>query len=145
MTKFSTSIRTGMLTSTGAKTALQAGSLLIYGGATPTDADAAVTGTLLATLSNNGDGTGLNFDDAVNALLSKASAQIWKTNSVTTTGTGTYWRFVATGDDGTASTTAKRAQGTIGGAGSDMVMGNTTFTAGQPWSLNYFQIALPTL
>lgn len=146
MAKFSTGLRTGMTDSTGARTALNNGFLKIYGGAVPADADAAVTGTLLATLSDNGGGGGLTFiSPVVAATLTKTAAQVWKTNSITATGTATYWRFVAAADDGTLSTTAPRIQGTVGTVGADMEMSNTLFTAGQPWTLNSFAALLPTL
>lgn len=47
MAKFSSGLRTGMAYATGAREALTGGTLRIFGGAVPTDADAAETGTLL--------------------------------------------------------------------------------------------------
>ncbi|AVS68129.1 hypothetical protein C8245_22900 [Paracidovorax avenae] len=145
MAKFSTGLRNGMLESTGFKEALQGAVLKIYGGAVPADADAAVAGTLLATLTDNGGSGGLNFGTAAGGILSKDTAQVWKTNSIPTTGSATYFRLAPASDDGSASTTTPRLQGTIAALNADMNVSNTLFTAGQPWTLNYFAVALPTL
>ena len=145
MAKFSTGLRTGMVYATGAREALQGGALKIFSGAVPADADAAETGTLLAEFTDNGGGGGLNFEVPTAPVLTKAAAQVWKDNSVNATGNASYFRFVATGDTGGASTTAARIQGTAGLAGSDLVLGNIVFTAAEARTLNYFSVALPTL
>lgn len=145
MAMFSTGLRTGMLDNTGARTALALGTLRIFSGAVPASADAAETGTLLAELTNNGTATGLTFDPAVAGILSKTAAEVWKDNSNNATGTASYFRFVAVGDTGLLSTTQCRIQGLCGVVASDMIMANTTLTSGNPFTLNYFSVALPTL
>lgn len=144
MSKFSTGLRTKALNDTPVRTQLAGGSLRILSGTPPATADAAETGTLLAVLSVAGGGTGLTFDTAVDGVLSKAAAEVWMDSSVNANGTGGYWRYVAAGDTAAASSTQSRVQGTIGLAGTDMVVTNNTFTAGTSWTLDYFVLALPT-
>lgn len=144
MAKFSTGLRNGMLGDMGAKTQLDLGFLQIYAGTAPASADDVVGGTLLATLTDDGGGNGLTFEMPVGAVLSKTAAQIWKTDGIVTTGTASYFRFVSATDTGAASTTEPRIQGLIGTVASDMNVSNTLFTAADPFTLNFFSVALPT-
>ena len=147
MAKFSTGLRNGMLTDVGFLEALDGGVLKIFSAQdVPASADAAETGVLLMTLTAGGDGTtGLTFDPPVAGVLSKSPSEVWMTPSVDTAGTCAYFRFVAQNDDGTASDTAPRVQGTVGAIGADMNLTNTTVTAGTPWTLNYFHVGLPSM
>lgn len=119
------------------KTLFNLGFLKIYAGSAPATADAAVTGTLLCTVSNNSTGTGLTFDTtAVGGVIPKAPAETWSgTNGAS--GTATHFRLVAVGDDGTLSTTQARVQGTIGVGGTDMVVGSAALTNGATFTINY--------
>lgn len=119
------------------------GFVKIYSGTVPATADAALGGaTLLCTVSINSTGTGLEFAaTASGGVLAKDSGDTWSgTNAAT--GTASFYRLVAVGDDGTSSSTQARVQGTIGTGGSDMNVGSTTLTSGQPFTLNYFTQAL---
>jgi hypothetical protein len=144
MAKFSTGLRNSMLESSAFKTLFANCKLRVYSGAVPADADAAVTGTLLAELSAGGTGTGLNFDVASGGAIPKEPSEVWMTSAAAASGTPSYFRLVQNADAGAASTTLPRVQGTAGGAGADLVMTNPALTAGQPWTLNYFSVGLPT-
>ena len=146
MAKFSTGLRNGMLSGLSLKAALDGGSLLLFSGPVPATADAAETGTVLMRLTVGGDGkTGLSFGTAENGVISKSEAEVWATSAVDTSGTISYFRFVSSTDSGGDSTTKARIQGTAGIVGTDLVLTSTEVTAGQPWTLNYFNVALPTL
>ena len=141
MAKFSTPLRTSMLGTTPFKTLMNNCELRIFSGVAPSTADAAQTGTLLATLKNGGS-TALSFGTAADALIAKDPAQTWMTTSITATGTASHFRLVVIADDGTASP-AMRVQGTVAKVGADMNLGNVVFTSGLPWTLNYFEVAFP--
>ena len=146
MAKFSTGLRNGMLSGLSLKAALNGGSLLLFSGPVPATADAAETGTALMSLTVGGDGTtGLSFGTAENGVISKSETEVWATSAVDTSGTISYFRFVSSTDSGGDSTTEARIQGTAGIVGTDLVLTSTEVTAGQPWPLNYFNVALPTL
>jgi len=106
------------------KNAFDNGLIRLYDGVPPASADDAISGTLLWTISLNGDGSGLVFDAAaVGRSMVKPSAAVW--SGPTIAGTPTYYRLVAAGDTGAASTAEKRVQGTVGAlAGVDLYMTN---------------------
>lgn len=146
MAKFSTGLRNGMLSGLSLKAALNGGSLILFSGPVPPTADAAATGTVLMSLTVGGDGTtGLTFGSAADGVISKSEAEVWATSAVDISGTISYFRFVSSTDSGGDSTTEARIQGTAGIVGTDLVLTSTEVTAGQPWTLNYFNVALPTL
>ena len=144
MAKFSTGLRNGMLSGLSLKAALDGGSLYLFSGPVPATADAAETGTVLMCLTVGGT-TGLTFGSAADGVISKSEAEVWATSAVDTSGTISYFRFVSSTDSGGYSTTEARIQGTAGIVGTDLVLTSTEVTAGQPWTLNYFNVALPTL
>lgn len=119
------------------KTIFNLGFLKIYGGTPPASADAAATGTLLCTVSNNSTGTGLTFDPAATGgVLPKKSGEVWSGVNGTA-GTATHFRLVAAGDTGALSTTEARVQGTIGIGGTDMVVGNPVLASGATFTINF--------
>lgn len=105
--------------------AFDSGLLNIYTGSAPATADAAVTGTLLASMTLPAD--------AFAAAASKACAKAgtWSDSSANNTGTAGYFRIVTSSDDGTSSTTQKRIQGTCGQGSGDMNLDNTSIASGQ--------------
>lgn len=145
MAKFSTGLRNGMLSGLSLKAALNGGSLRLFSGPVPPTADAAATGTVLMRLTVGGGTTGLSFGTAENGVISKSETEVWATSAVDTSGTISHFRFVSSTDSGGDSTTEARIQGTAGIVGTDLVLTSTEVTAGQPWTLNYFNVALPTL
>ena len=143
MAKFSTSLRTSMLGVSSFTTLMSDCELRIFAAVTPpATADAAETGTLLATLKDGGTDP-LTFGTPAAGVIGKTESETWMTSSVTASGTATYFRLVLIGDAGTA-TAAPRVQGSIAKIGADMNLGNVVFTSGLPWTLNYFDVELPT-
>ena len=143
--KLSTGLRNAMLDSSNLRTLLNGGLINVYDGTVPSTADAALSGnTLLCTFSLNSTGAGINFDTAaVGDTLSKAPAEVWAGNPAAT-GTGTFYRHVAIGDDGTLSTTQARIQGELG-AGNEMLLATNVFTVGVNRVLDAYSITFPTL
>lgn len=143
--KLSTGLRNAMLDSSNLRTLLNGGLIKVYDGTVPATADAALSGnTLLQTFSLNSTGAGINFDTAaVGDTLSKAPAEVWAGDPAAT-GTGTFYRHVAVGDDGTLSTTQARIQGELG-AGNEMLLATNVFTVGVNRVLDAYSITFPTL
>lgn len=144
--KHSTGLRNGMMGSQGFKALMDGGRVRIYAGTEPATADAALGGaTLLNELTVNGDGsTNLTFAAPANAVITKASGEVWSGTSVAT-GVATFFRYVKPADAGGASTTDLRIQGTVAALGADMNLSSTSFTSGTPFTLNYFSDTLPSL
>jgi hypothetical protein len=139
----STGLRNKLLDTGSLKTIFAAGFLKIYSGSAPASADAAVTGTLLCTISIASGGTGINFAAAAaSGAIPKLSSETWSgTNAAT--GTAGYYRHVAVGDDGTLSTTQARMQGSIGTAGEDLNLSSTSLTSAATTTIDYYSAALP--
>jgi hypothetical protein len=117
--------------------------LLIYSGAPPATADAAPTGTLLSTISNNSTGTPLTFGTPVGGVLPKNPSQVWSgVNSAP--GTAGYFRFVTGTDSGALSTTDVRIQGTCGTSAADLNMTSLALSAGAPQVIDACNLTLPT-
>jgi hypothetical protein len=139
----STGLRTAMLGSSGLSEQLNLGFINIYSGAPPATADAAVTGTLLCTISNNATATGLTFDAAAAGTLPKKASEVWKGVNAAS-GTAGYFRFVAVGDTGVLSTTQARLQGTIATAGADLNLSSVNLTSGADQTIDAANFTLPT-
>lgn len=145
--KASTGLRNKLLDTGSLKATLALGFLKIYTGAEPATADAAATGTLIATISNNSTGTGVNLAAAaVAGVIPKLSSEVWS-GLVAAGGPhiAGYFRHVAVGDTGALSTTEARLQGSIATAGADLNISSTTLTTGATQTIDYYSIALPTL
>jgi hypothetical protein len=128
MLKISTGLAAKLMVTGSAKSLFDGGLIKVYGGTVAADADAAATGTLLWTISVGGTGTGITFESAaVGRSMVKKTSETWQ--GATTAGTATYYRLVASGDDGTLSTTQARVQGTVGNqADADFYMSNPTLS-----------------
>ena len=146
MAKFSTGLRNAMLTGQSFKSTMDGGLLHIYAGTPPTTADDSVSGaTPILTLSVDGTGGGLHFAmTAENGAIGKDTSELWK-GVIQATDAATWFRFAAAGDTGAASDLEPRIQGSIGVAGTDMLMANTTLTETEEFTLNYFTVVLPTI
>ena len=143
--KLSTGLRNAMLDSSNLRTLLNGGLINVYDGTVPSTADAALSGnTLLCTFSLNSTGAGISFDTtATGDTLAKAPAEVWAGNPAAT-GTATFYRHVAVGDDGTLSTTQARIQGEVG-PGHEMILATSVFTVGVNRELDFYTITFPTL
>jgi hypothetical protein len=152
--KYSTGLKNKLLGSASGsgslKTLMDDGYINVYSGAVPADADADEgAAVLLVQYSDNGAaagaGNGLDLEtEAVGGAISKETTQVWKGTSVAG-GVATFWRFVTLTDGGASSTTDKRMQGTVGGAGADLFVASTTFVTATDYTLDYFSVAIPNL
>lgn len=141
--KISTGLRNHLLVTGSLKSALDGGFIKIYSGAEPASADDAATGTLLCTVSVNSTGTGINFETAAaSGVLTKETTEVWSGVNAAS-GTAGYFRHVASGDDGTSSTTQKRIQGSIAVAGADLNLSAVGLTSGATQTIDYYNVALP--
>ena len=112
--KQSTGLRNYMLLTGSLKTAMDLGYINIYAGNVPATADAALDGTntVLCKITNASSATGLTFANTDSGgSIAKNSSEVWSGINAAT-GTATFYRHVAVGDDGTLSTTQSRLQGT---------------------------------
>lgn len=126
------------------KAALDGGFLAYYSGTVPASANDAIDSgsSVLAKFTESDDGsTGLTFESsATDGVLKKNSSETWK-STVGTAGTATFFRFYDSSDDGSsASTTAKRIQGTLGTtAASDAQLATTTLAKDAVLTVDIFQ------
>lgn len=148
--RFSTGLRNALLGSADFQTAFLNGVLRIYSGAQPATADAAVTGTLLIEITNGGGAfshgsptNGLQFDEPVSGVISKAAAQTWQGNGVAAGVAG--WARLSGNplDDGSSSTTLARMDMSVGKTGADLNLSNTTVAIGAPQTIDVFSLAMP--
>lgn len=140
--KSSTGLRTQLLGTSSLKTIFDAGSeIRIYAGAVPASADDAIgSATLLVTLLASGDP--ITFGSAAGGTMPKNPSETWTGVNVAN-GTPTFYRHVLTTDDGSASTTAPRYQGSVAVVGADMNLTASTLTSGATQTLDYHAVALP--
>ena len=158
--KVSTPLANDLVAGESLRSALTAGFLILFSGAEPATADAALdmagTHTQLCLITVGNDGTtGLTFEaTAANGAIQKTIGQNWSgTNtfvgfhSAASTQLATFFRFIAAADFAelgrTVATTQKRIQGNIGTLGTNMVLTNATLTAANVQGLNTFQINQP--
>ena len=142
--QISSGLRDHLLISGSFKSALDGGVIRIYSGTMPATADADSSGlTVLCTISLDATGTGITWGSTVTAgILSKNTAEIWR-GLIGTTGTATFFRFLAIADTGAASTTAKRVQGTMGLVGADLNFSNVNLVAGNYRVIGSLNVTLP--
>jgi hypothetical protein len=143
--KLSTGLRNKLLDTGSLKSTFAAGFIKIYAGTVPADADSSIgSATLLCTISVSSSGTGINFaTSASGGSISKASGETWSGVNAAT-GTATFYRHVAVGDDGTSSTTQARMQGLVGTAGAELNLTSVSLNSGATQAIDYYTVALPT-
>ena len=139
----STGLRNILLGSGSLKSTFDAGSeIRVYSGPVPADADASIGAAVLLVPIKNG-GAGLTFDSApVAGVLVKNPSETWSGTNVAG-GTPSFYRHVLTGDDGAASTSAPRYQGSVGVAGADMNLTASSLVNGASQGLPYHAVSLP--
>jgi hypothetical protein len=121
------------------------GYLAVFAGSQPADADTGSgAAVLLGTTTNNDDGTtALAFDATVAGVISKAAAQNWKFHGLTT-GVAGWFLLYQTGDTYTGSSTSyARITGTIGTAGADLNISNTSIVTAAVTTIDTFTISIP--
>lgn len=146
--KVSSGLRNALLDTGSLKAVMDGGKVQLYSGTAPVTADDAIgsagTNNLLCEITLNGSGTGINFDTtAVAGVLSKAPGETWNGTNVAS-GTASFYRHVAIGDDGTLSSTQARLQGTVGTAAKEMNLTNVGLSASAEQNLDHYSVALPT-
>lgn len=141
--KISTGLANTLLESSGFKTTMNLGLIKVYSGVVPATADDSLgAAVLLLTISESGTATGLTMGGAAGGIIPKAPAETWSGLPVAT-GAASFYRHVAPGDTGAASTTERRVQGRVATVGADMNLANTTIVSGVSRTLDYYQINLP--
>lgn len=118
----------------------------IWSGSRPASSDEAIptSSVKLCTITNNGTATGLTFEAAaVAGEILKKSSETWSGVNIAD-GIAGFFRMREAGDAGTAaSTTAARADGTVGTSGADMNLSSTTLVAVAPITIPSAKFKLP--
>ena len=136
--KTSSGLRNFMLVTGAFRGAMNGGTLKVYAGPVPADADAAIgAATLLCTVTNNSTATGVTFATGATAgVLTKTASEVWAgLNAVS--GTATFYRLVAATDTGAASATESRVQGLISTSGADLNLSSVGLTAGATQTVDF--------
>lgn len=125
--QFSTGTRNASLDAL--ETAIGASAVLkIRTGAVPASCAAADSGTVLATIALPSDWM------AAASGGSKVKSGTWEDTNADATGTAGHFRLYAS--DGTTC----HAQGSVGTSGTDMIVDNTSFAAGQSFTVTAFTL-----
>ena len=132
------------------KDILKDGILRIYSGAQPATADIAVSGTLLLSITVGSGvwaaaafGNGLEFENDPLAGEIEKNSEVWSGLGLAN-GTAGWFRFYANSEDaGLGSTILPRIDGSIGTAGSDLVMASTAIVTGRTYTVDTFKLTLP--
>lgn len=140
----SSGLRSNILSNTGLKASLAGGFLHLYASAAaniPASADAAITAdhTLLATIYGDGVSSGLHLGTVADGVIGKDPGETWS-GPVLVSGTAAFFRFVAPGDDGSASVTQPRLQGTVARTGAHLNLSDPNLVAGTTRAINFVAI-----
>ena len=146
--RLSTQLRTNLAGSTGFAASFANGIIEIYTGSQPATADAAVTGTLLGTVTLNslaftpGSATnGLTFAAAAGGAVSKTG--VWSFNGVAA-GTAGWFRLKGNAvDAGAISTVLPRLDGSIAVSGADLNLSNIVIAVSAPNTVDTFTFTIP--
>ena len=130
----------------GLRGLMKAGVIRIYSGAQPVSADAAITGTLLGSITKDGAafvegsaGNGLTLAAPSGRTVSK-STDVWKYTGVAA-GTMGWWRFQANAaDTDIQSTTLVRIDGSVGITSGDLRMTSVTSAISSTATIDTFVI-----
>lgn len=145
--KASTGLRDKMLVTSSFKAAMDLGKINLYSGAVPASADDALgAAVLLCPITNNSTATGLTIAATTvsGGVSQKTVAEVWSGVNVAS-GTATFFRHVAPGDDGTLSTTQARVQGALSVSGAELNLSSTALVSGATQTADFYNMALPTL
>lgn len=148
MIRLSTGLRTNLAGTTGFASTFANGVIEIRTGTQPTSADSAASGTLLGlvTLASGpftpGSATnGLTFAAAANGAVSKSGT--WSFVGIAQ-GTAGWFRFKGNGvDEGGASTSLPRLDGSIGSSGANLNLSNINIEIGAPTTIDSFTWTQP--
>lgn len=126
------------------------GILEFYSGSQPSSPDDAVQGTLLfsvtvgaGTFTPGSEDSGLEFGDATEGYIEKASGETWQGVGVAA-GTVGWFRLKGNATDtGASSTTLPRIDGSVGTSGADLNMAATTIAIGATYTIDTFKFTYP--
>lgn len=146
--RLSTGARTALAGTTGFGALFANGVLEVYTGTQPATADAAVTGTLLGTVTlNSGAFTpgvatnGLTFAAAAAGAVAKSG--VWGFNGIAA-GTAGWFRLKGNAvDAGALSTVLPRLDGSIATSGADLNLSNIAIAVGAPSTIDTFTFTIP--
>lgn len=121
----------------GAGINFDSGTLEIRTGAAP-GADAAATGTVLATITLPADAFGAAAAGAI------AKAGTWQDASADAGGTAAHFRIIQSGDtNGATGSTDERIEGTVSTSGADLNLDSTSISAAQTVTIDTFTVTMP--
>lgn len=144
--RLSTGARTALASTAGLKGLFDGGFLDVFSGGQPTTADLAETGVKLVriSISSGTDSTcGLTFGTAAAGIIPK-SADVWS-GSILAAGVAGYFRLYGTAGTSGSSASEIRIDGNVGVSGSDMVLANSTLTAGATLTVDTFSLEVPAV
>jgi hypothetical protein len=137
--RISTGLRNHILDVDDVETPFASGSLKIFTGAQPADADQAETGTLIADITL----PATPFGAAASGVMAKSGT--WEDTSADNAGDMGWGRFMESGDGGGLSTVQKRIDFniTITAGGGELTFPSITVGAGDPVTIDTFTITMP--
>ena len=147
--RLSTQLRTNLAgTGGGFATTFANGVIEVYTGTQPVTADAAVTGTLLGTVTlNSGAFTpgvstnGLTFAAAASGAVSKSG--VWSFNGIAA-GTAGWFRLKGNAvDAGSISAVLPRLDGSVAVSGADLNLSNIAIAVSAPNTIDTFTFTVP--
>lgn len=146
--RLSTGLRTALAGTAGFAETFANGIIEVYTGSQPASADAAVTGTLLGTITLNsgaftpGTSTnGLTFASAASGAVAKSG--VWSMTAIAA-GTAGWFRLKGNGvDAGGVSTTLPRLDGSCAVSGGDLNLSNIALVIGTPVTVDSFTFTIP--
>ena len=148
--RLSTQLRTNLAGSTGFAATFANGIIEIYSGTQPATADAAVTGTLLGTVTlasgafTPGVSTnGLTFAAAAAGAVAKSGT--WSFNGVAAGAAGWFRMKGNAVDTGALSTVLPRLDGSIATSGADLNLSNITIAVAAPNTIDSFTWTQPAV
>ena len=148
-TRFSTGFATLLAGTTGFAAAFANGVIDVYSGTQPVSADAAPTGTLLGTITENSGAftpgsptNGLLLSAAVAGVVSKSG--VWSFVGIATGIAGWYRYRTNAADAGGVSTTAVRIDGSIATSGANLSLSNISIAIGAPTTVDAYTYTQPT-
>ena len=142
--KFSTGLRNALAGTVGFKGAFTNGHINIYSGPQPLTGDTGATGTLLGTVSVDGTGGGLHFENPADGTVAKSITENWKFTGLANGTAGWFRMYPAAGDPSAFSTTEARMDGSIASSGGDATLaGGVTITLNAPSTMDAFFLTIP--
>jgi hypothetical protein len=115
----------------------------VYTGSQPADADSATSGTLLCTLTAAGaDNAPLTWATTATGGTITKGTESWS-GTVLANGTAGWFRISPITDNGLATTTVERMDGSISTAGAEINLSNLLLEANAPVTVTQFSVQLP--